>query len=82
VTAATRTQWVFRSACGCPLGVLEGDNARNEYEAWLEFYERKSEINKAIGSGITVQHMSHEEYCSETLPILRSTAPCPHGGVS
>lgn len=82
MTTTTRTQWVFRAACGCPFGVLEGDQAINEYQAWVEQYGHSSDIDKAIGSGVTVQHMPHWEYENEVLPLMRLDARCLHGGVA
>lgn len=74
-----RTQWIFRHACGCPFGLLEGSCAATEYDAWKFFYERVRDIRKAQERGVTVERLSHERYVADVYPKMRTDYQCPHG---
>lgn len=77
-----RTQFVFRSRCGCPFGVVEGSYAGSPSRAFKMMYETQRERDAAIDRGVTVEHMSHERYTAEVYPQMLSGYRCPHGGAS
>lgn len=74
-----RTQWVFRNACGCPFGVLEGSCAATKSAAWKDFFENRKERDRAFDRGVTVELMDHARYVAEVSPFLLSGV-CTHGG--
>jgi hypothetical protein len=73
----TRTQWVFREACGCPLGVLEGSQAETEDDAWVEMYGH-SDAAAWRARGVTAEHMPHDRYVADVCPMMMSGYRCPH----
>jgi hypothetical protein len=83
MSTAVRTQWVFRYACGCPFGVLDGSCAETEFDAWDDFYDQRvGKVRAARRAGVTVEHMSHERYSAEVCPQMRTDYQCPHGEVT
>lgn len=74
----SRTQFVFLRACGCPGGVVEGSYAKTEDAAWDIFAESRQEERDLRRAGVTVVHVSHEDYSAKYYPLM--LARCGHGG--
>lgn len=75
-----RTQFVFLRACGCPIGLVEGSYAKTEDRAWDVIADTRADERRLRSAGVTVDHVSHEEYVARYCP--RMTARCPHGAVA
>lgn len=76
---AERTHWVFRNACGCPSGVLEGRRADARPKAWRLFFGTVCERNAAVDRGVTADLVSHDEYMTDVSEKLSSRYTCSHG---
>ena len=78
-----KCDWVLWGPCGCPFGVTVGATPTGsivqpqEEDAWKAFYDYKREIVRARRDGCRVELMTHERYCAEVLPGMRTG--CPHG---
>lgn len=71
-----RDQWIFTLPCDCPVGVMEGTEARDEEEAWEEMYE-PHEGEEARERGVQVRLISFNEYTTDYYPQM--SQQCTHG---
>jgi hypothetical protein len=74
------TDWVFRHACGCPFGVVTGRVAPTRSKAWKQLFWTAKERDEAMDSGVTAEHMTHDQYVADVSPKLSWDYRCPHGG--
>jgi len=75
--------WVLHAPCGCPAGVHVAASggivfAAGEESAWLAFFSRKRERDKARRGGYRVALVTRDRLRAEVMPVFG--APCPHSG--
>jgi hypothetical protein len=72
-----RDQWILTGPCGCPFGVMEGDEADQEDKAFLEMYDyRPEQVASAKQRGMQMRLISFEQYTNEYYDQMHH--PCPH----
>lgn len=71
-------QYVAVAACGCPLAVLDGIEARNVDDARYKLARGdRARLLRWRRTDVTVIHVSGDEYQGWFAPLLASG--CPHG---
>jgi hypothetical protein len=76
---ALRRQWVLLMSCGCAVGVLEGSEAVDDWEALKEFFPdphvRRTEY---FERGMSLRNISHQTYEDTYLEHMTMEYRCPH----
>lgn len=77
---SARDQWIFTWPCDCPVGVMEGSEARTAEKAMKEMYPGSRERVRAYDRGVTARLIPFSVYEERYFERMFPSYTCPHEG--